>query len=166
MKFTSENFYLIGAGGYGKQLEFMLKQDKIISSAKFADDKIKFKIKNLLKTNKKIYFNIAIGNVNIRESILLVCRAIVSAISIFFLLVCVPFSAVADGLPRTFGWTAYGTTSGGYAVSVAIGNALADDGYRLRVIPGKNDIARVTPLRAGRVHFSATGIGSYLAQRG
>ena len=38
MKFTSENFYLIGAGGYGKQLKFMLKQDKIISSAKFVDD--------------------------------------------------------------------------------------------------------------------------------
>ncbi len=75
-------------------------------------------------------------------------------------------AVIADGLPRTFGWTAYGTTSGGYAVSVAIGNALADDGYRLRVIPAKNDISRLTPLRAGRVHFSATGIGSYLAQEG
>ena len=103
---------------------------------------------------------------DIRENILLVCRAIVSAVIIAFLFVGVTFSAVADGLPRTFGWTAYGTTSGGYAVSVAIGNALADDGYRLRVIPGKNDIARVTPLRAERVHFSATGIGSYLAQEG
>ena len=69
MKFTSENFYLVGGGGYGKQLEFMLKQDKIISSAKFVDDKLKFKIKNFLKTNKKIYFNITISNVKIRESI-------------------------------------------------------------------------------------------------
>ncbi len=71
-----------------------------------------------------------------------------------------------DSLPRTFGWTAYGTTSGGYAVSVAIGNAIADEGYRLRVIPAKNDVSRLTPLRAGQVHFSATGIGSYLAQEG
>jgi len=71
-----------------------------------------------------------------------------------------------DGLPRTFGWTAYGTTSAGYAVSVAIGNALADEGYRLRVIPAKNDVSRLTPLRAGQVHFSATGIGTYLAQEG
>lgn len=71
-----------------------------------------------------------------------------------------------DALPRTFGWTAYGTTSAGYAVSVAIGNALADEGYRLRVIPAKNDISRLTPLRARQVHFAATGIGTYLAQEG
>ena len=69
MKLTSENFYLVGAGGYGKQLEFMLKHDKIISSAKFADDKHKFKIKNFLKINKKIYFSITISNIKIRESI-------------------------------------------------------------------------------------------------
>ena len=69
MKFTSENFYLVGGGGYGKQLEFMLKQDKIISSARFVDDKHKFKIKNFLKTNKKIYFNITISNIKIRERI-------------------------------------------------------------------------------------------------
>ena len=97
----------------------------------------------------------------------LVLRRILGCLSVFFLLtgVVAPV-ALSDGLPRTFGWTAYGTTSGGYAVSVAIGNALADDGYRLRVIPAKNDISRLTPLRAGRVHFSATGIGSYLAQEG
>jgi len=69
MKFTSENFYLVGGGGYGKQLEFMLKQDKIISSARFVDDKHKFKIKNFLKINKKIYFSITISNIKIRESI-------------------------------------------------------------------------------------------------
>ena len=84
----------------------------------------------------------------------------------FTLLVCFGSGPRAEGLPRTFGWTAYGTTSSGYAVSVAIGNALADDGYRLRVIPAKNDISRLTPLRAKRVQFAATGIGSYLAQEG
>ena len=47
----------------------MLKHDKIISSAKFVDDKLKFKIKNFLKINKKIYFNITISNIKIRERI-------------------------------------------------------------------------------------------------
>ncbi|MDP6352219.1 MAG: TAXI family TRAP transporter solute-binding subunit [Alphaproteobacteria bacterium] len=71
-----------------------------------------------------------------------------------------------QGLPKTFAWTAYGTTSSGYAVSVAIGNALAEEGYKLRVVPAKNDISRMIPLKAGRVQFSAMGIGSFLAQEG
>ena len=71
-----------------------------------------------------------------------------------------------EDLSPTFGWTAYGTTSAGYAMSIAIGNALAEDGYRLRVIPAKNDVSRLPPLRAGRLNFSAMGIGSYLAQEG
>ena len=74
--------------------------------------------------------------------------------------------AAAGGLPKTFSWTAYGTTSSGYAVSVAIGNALAEEGYKLRVKPAKNDISRMTPLRAGQVEFSAMGVGSYQAQEG
>ena len=93
-------------------------------------------------------------------------RASQIALSLFSLLVFGSLYASAEGLPRTFGWTAYGTTSAGYAVSVAIGNAVADDGYRLRVIPAKNDISRLTPLRAKRVQFAATGIGTYLAQEG
>ena len=32
--------------------------------------------------------------------------------------------AIAEGLPETFAWTAYGKTSSGYAASVAIGKAL------------------------------------------
>jgi TRAP transporter TAXI family solute receptor len=74
--------------------------------------------------------------------------------------------AGAKGLPKQFAWTAYGTTSSGYAVSVAIGNALSEEGYKLRVIPAKNDISRMTPLKVGRVQFSAMGVGSYLAQEG
>ena len=74
--------------------------------------------------------------------------------------------AAARGLPKTFAWTAYGTTSSGYAVSVAIGNALSPEGYKLRVLPAKNDISRMTPLRTGRVQFSAMGVGAYLAQEG
>jgi TRAP transporter TAXI family solute receptor len=72
--------------------------------------------------------------------------------------------AAAKGLPKTLAWTAYGTTSVGYALSVNIGNSLSEAGYKLRVIPGKNDISRLTPLKTGRVHFSAMGIGSYQAQ--
>ena len=75
-------------------------------------------------------------------------------------------SAAAEGLPKTFAWTAYGVKSSGYAVSVAIGNALSEDGYKLRVLPAKNDVSRMTPLKSGRVQFSAMGVGSYQAQEG
>ncbi len=75
-------------------------------------------------------------------------------------------TAQAEGLPKTFAWTAYGTTSSGYAASVAVGNALAEDGYKLRVLPAKNDISRMTPLKNKQVHFSAMGIGSFQAQEG
>jgi TRAP transporter TAXI family solute receptor len=74
--------------------------------------------------------------------------------------------AAAKGLPKTFAWTAYGTTSSGYASSVNIGNALAAEGYKLRVMPGKNDISRMTPVKTGQAQFSAMGVGSYLAQEG
>lgn len=71
-------------------------------------------------------------------------------------------------LPETLGWTAYDTGSGGYNQAVAIGSALRNVlGVNLRVLPGRNDIARQVPLRQGRVQFSATGIGAtYLAQEG
>ena len=74
--------------------------------------------------------------------------------------------ALAEGLPKTFAWTAYGTTSAGYAASVAVGNALADEGYKLRVLPAKNDISRMTPLKNKKVQFSAMGVGSFQAQEG
>ena len=56
-------------------------------------------------------------------------------------------TAAAEGLPKTFGVTAYGTTSSGYAAMVAIGNAISEDGYKMRVLPAKNDISRMTPLK-------------------
>ena len=74
--------------------------------------------------------------------------------------------AGASELPKQFAWTAYGTTSAGYAASVAVGNALAEDGYKLRVLPAKNDISRMTPLKNKRVQFSAMGVGSFQAQEG
>ncbi|MEM7545716.1 MAG: TAXI family TRAP transporter solute-binding subunit [Pseudomonadota bacterium] len=79
--------------------------------------------------------------------------------------------ALADGhisLPKQLNWTAYGTGSAGYNQSVAIGAALQEAaGVNLRVLPGKNDVARTEPLRQGKVEFSATGVGgSFMAQEG
>jgi len=78
--------------------------------------------------------------------------------------------AFADGakLPGQLSWTAYGTGSAGYNQSVAIGGALKNAlGVDLRVLPGKNDVARTEPLRQGKVQFSATGVGgSFMAQEG
>ncbi|MCZ6534142.1 MAG: TAXI family TRAP transporter solute-binding subunit [SAR324 cluster bacterium] len=85
---------------------------------------------------------------------------------VFGLVICVGGLAAARGLPKRFAWTAYGTTSSGFAVSVAIGNALAQEGYKLRVVPAKNDISRMVPLKSGRVQFSAMGVGSYMSQEG
>ncbi|HUF86800.1 MAG TPA: TAXI family TRAP transporter solute-binding subunit [Thermohalobaculum sp.] len=71
-------------------------------------------------------------------------------------------------LPGTLTWTAYGTGSAGYNQAVAIGSALKEKlGINLRVLPGGNDVARTEPLRQGKVHFSATGVGgSFMAQEG
>lgn len=77
-------------------------------------------------------------------------------------------AASAAELPRQIAWTAYDVGSAGYNQAVAIGGALKNElGVDLRVLPGRNDIARQVPLRDGRVQFSATGVGaSYLAQEG
>ncbi|MEZ5843807.1 MAG: TAXI family TRAP transporter solute-binding subunit [Hyphomicrobiaceae bacterium] len=71
-------------------------------------------------------------------------------------------------LPNPLSWTAYGVGSSGYNQSVAIGKALKDSlGVDLRVLPGKNDVSRTLPLKAGKVEFSATGVGaSFMAQEG
>ncbi len=79
-----------------------------------------------------------------------------------------PLLAQEANLPAQLTWTAYGTGSAGYNQSVAIGAALQDaNGVNLRVLPGKNDIARTEPLRQGKVQFSANGVGgSFMAQEG
>lgn len=83
-------------------------------------------------------------------------------------LLAAPAMAGELNLPGQLAWTAYGTGSAGYNQSVAIGAALQDAaGVNLRVLPGKNDVARTEPLRQGKVHFSATGVGgSFMAQEG
>ena len=70
-------------------------------------------------------------------------------------------------LPKNMTWTAYGTTSSGYAQSVAIGNMLKNrHGTTLAVKPGKNDISRMTPLKAGKADYCACGIASYFGSEG
>lgn len=70
-------------------------------------------------------------------------------------------------LPRTLAWTAYGTGSSGYAQAVAIGNMLQSNyGTAVRVLPGDNDVSRMTPLKQGRVELCACGIASYYGAEG
>ena len=92
-------------------------------------------------------------------------------LSVSALIACVAMSAhlaaAEIDLPRTVAWSAYNLGTTGYNQSVAIGKALKETyGVNLRVIPGKNDISRLLPLRRGRVHFTANGIATYIAQEG
>ncbi len=76
-------------------------------------------------------------------------------------------SAVAAELPKQLSWTAYGTTSSGYAQSVGLGNMLkAKYDTDLRIIPGKNDVSRMLPLKAGQADICACGIAAYFGQEG
>lgn len=70
-------------------------------------------------------------------------------------------------LPSTMAWTAYGTNSSGYAQVVAIGNMLQSQyDTSVRVLPGDNDVSRMTPLKTGRVDLCACGIASYYGAEG
>ncbi len=73
-------------------------------------------------------------------------------------------AATAKDLPKTLAWTAYDVGSAGYSQAVAIGAAFKNKlGLTLRVLPGKNDVSRLVPLRDGKVDYSAFGIGAYQA---
>lgn len=81
----------------------------------------------------------------------------------------VPASAQDDkvDLPGTVSWTSYPAGTSGYNQAVAIGNVLRqDNGTSLRIIPGETDVARLVPVKQGRVDFAASGAGSYYAQEG
>ena len=69
MKKSYNKFYLIGAGGYGRQLSIMLKTNKIINSAVFVDDKIKFNLKKFLRLKSKVNYGIFVGKMSEREKI-------------------------------------------------------------------------------------------------
>lgn len=68
-------------------------------------------------------------------------------------------------LPKTVVWTAYNTGTSGYNQAVGVGSILKNAyGTNLRVIPGKNDVSRLSPLRTGVAQFAATGSDSVYAQ--
>jgi TRAP transporter TAXI family solute receptor len=68
-------------------------------------------------------------------------------------------------LPTQLVTTAYNTGTSGYSQMVAVGKMLQNKhGVNLRVLPGKNDVARLTPVRAGKAQFTATGSDSVYAQ--
>ncbi|MCJ7837628.1 MAG: hypothetical protein MUP61_00240, partial [Burkholderiales bacterium] len=70
-------------------------------------------------------------------------------------------------MPSNISWTAYGTTSSGYAQSIGLGKMLKEIyNVDLRIIPGKNDVSRMVPLKAGQTPLCACGIASYFAQEG
>ena len=76
-------------------------------------------------------------------------------------------TAAQDEMPKKSTWTAYGTTSSGYAQSVAISNMLKKHyGTNVRIIPGKNDISRMAPLRDDKADYCACGIAAYFGQEG
>ncbi len=70
-------------------------------------------------------------------------------------------------LPKNMAWTAYNTGTTGYNQSVAIGKSLKDKyGVTLRVVPGKSDISRLTPVKAGKIGYAANGIATFFASEG
>ena len=68
-------------------------------------------------------------------------------------------------LPPTLVWTAYDLGSTGYSQAVGIGSAFKNRfGTNVRVLPGKNDVSRLTPLRDGKAEHSLTGSEATYAQ--
>ena len=93
--------------------------------------------------------------------------SIVASVLVAALSVPLTAGAAESKLPEQLAWTAYGTTSSGYAQSVAIGNMLKNRyGTALRVLPGKNDVSRMTPLKDGKADMCACGIASYFGSEG
>lgn len=96
-----------------------------------------------------------------RNVLAIACAAALGAFSV------TPSSAADVKLPRDLSWTAYDSGSSGYAQSVGIGNMLKKrHNVDLRIIPGKNDVSRMTPLRIGQAKLCACGVASYFAQEG
>ncbi len=70
-------------------------------------------------------------------------------------------------LPGTLVVTAYDVGSSGYSQMVGLGSILKNNyGTNVRVLPGKNDVSRLGPVKAGRAQFTATGSDSVYAQEG
>ncbi|MFW5823577.1 MAG: TAXI family TRAP transporter solute-binding subunit [Marinobacter sp.] len=95
---------------------------------------------------------------NLKRSVVAVALASAPALAL---------SADDVKLPDTLGMTAYGTSSAGYSQMVAIGNLLKNEyDVSLRILPGENDVSRMTPLKTGRVPVCACGIAAYYGAEG
>ena len=91
---------------------------------------------------------------------------VVSA-SVLLSSVTLPATAADVKLPKDISWSAYETGSSGYSQSVGLGQMLTKKyGTNLRIIPGKNDVSRMTPLKLGQTQVCACGIAAYFAQEG
>lgn len=78
-----------------------------------------------------------------------------------------PVGAQNIELPDIITWSAYDTGSAGHAHSIAIGNMMRNRfGTTIRVLPGRNDVSRMTPLKNGTVDYCLCGIASYFAGEG
>lgn len=78
-----------------------------------------------------------------------------------------PVHAADVALPQALVWTTYDTGTAGFNQAVAIGSVFQKEyDIRLRVIPGRNDVGRLSPVRSGRAHFAADGSPSTYAQEG
>ena len=76
-------------------------------------------------------------------------------------------TASAGDLPAQMKWTAYPSDSSGYAQAIAIGNMLKEkEGTRVAVLPGQNDIARLTPLKKGQADYCMCGVAAYYGTEG
>lgn len=98
---------------------------------------------------------------NVREAL------VAAGVCALLILPAAPTLAADVALPRDLSWTAYESGSSGYAQSVGIGNMLKKrHNVDLRIIPGKNDVSRMTPLKVGQSKLCACGVASYFAQEG
>ena len=66
---SSLTIYLIGAGGYGKQILSILKDDEYKINPILVDDKLRLSIKKFKKFKINTNYNITIGNIKLREKI-------------------------------------------------------------------------------------------------
>jgi len=83
------------------------------------------------------------------------------------LAIAAPVGAQDIELPKVIAWSAYDTGSAGHAQSIAIGNMMRSRfGTTIRVLPGRNDVSRMTPLKNGTVDYCLCGIASYFAGEG
>ncbi|WP_416139357.1 TAXI family TRAP transporter solute-binding subunit [Halomonas sp. HK25] len=79
-----------------------------------------------------------------------------------------PLVAMAEPtFPRVSVWTAYDTGSTYYIQASALGGLLREhQNSNIRIIPGRNDVARMTPLKTGQASYTMSGIATYFAQEG